>query len=825
MKKRDWHKKLWYIRLLYKRLWILLILLLLLLSLAGCGTAAEEGGDAADPVNEKKQTLQEELDALVLQLAFEDTEKTLPDLSQDADNANFPAELVQQLHEALVAGTSDALLRELDDANLRINRKDFDYVPREGEELSPQEEKINTVLANWDKTASYDFYRLDMDGDGLDEIVMMERTRYEYSHSSTAILLEQNDAGSYTFAGYDYVGYYRLYAIFSYEGTYYMVCNYDDYEREVTKALGLFDLSREARGSMWQVHQEYIYLRRSSTDCEIRKLWAVEHANELTEETDLQSVMGTYIQEIGLDLMLRNRNSERFSGAEKGLAEEEKDKLTAALDDVLWTPEHLGYVPQKQQWLFMLEGQQVYFVLYYAEQQEQYLLEAFLYNRDVEKAKLEPIALYGIKPQIHAVIDDYWDYEDCNVKNICYRPEDASQAFPENRCEVAAELWQQVQEEFKPAALPGEITSEYNLEAEETEALLAGTIVPDGLVLLAEKALFTRDWSSLDALAAPLELMDHEAVYEAWFASMEDSWMDLDYFKQYICHIYQYSIEDSQFLLLVADSGGSARFVDISCYRLVENELEYLDQVGTLDMNARVVPYENGFYLVDTSYNYYSKYNDTIYLYPLTWEGISEQALKVTLLPEDYIWTKGYQGNASTLEQINNYVESIQKELMETSPINDDIIVYTGCEEPVTDPVKLQRLSDGYDWYMVDYDNDGMPEYQSKHHWFPSNYTTLYLITEEYRLENITLKLQETWEPECPYRYYPNYEYELIQRWYQEFDGQIYTFQLFLTEGYNYYMNVSLWEKEHISWIASYYITPRCELRVQISGQETAGKG
>ncbi|MBD5099613.1 MAG: hypothetical protein HDT35_08780, partial [Clostridiales bacterium] len=160
MKKRDWHKKLWYIRLLYKRLWILLILLLLLLSLAGCGTAAEEGGDAADPVNEKKQTLQEELDALVLQLAFEDTEKTLPDLSQDADNANFPAELVQQLHEALVAGTSDALLRELDDANLRINRKDFDYVPREGEELSLQEEEINTVLANQDEKASYDFYRL-----------------------------------------------------------------------------------------------------------------------------------------------------------------------------------------------------------------------------------------------------------------------------------------------------------------------------------------------------------------------------------------------------------------------------------------------------------------------------------------------------------------------------------------------------------------------------------------------------------------------------------------------------------------------------------------
>ena len=733
----------------------------------GCGTAGEEQSDTAEESGN----------------AAEDTEKTLPGLSPDTDTANFPAELVQQLHEALVAGTSDALLQELDDADLRISRKDFDYVPREGEELSLQEEEINTVLANPTKTASYDFYRLDMDGDGLDEIIMMEHTRYEYSHSNTAILLEQDDAGSYTFAGYDYAGYYRLYAVFFYEGTYYMVCNYDDYKKEATKALGLFDLSGEARGFMWQIHQEHIYLRRSSTDCEIRKLWAAEQTNELPEETNLQFAMETYVQEIGLDLMLRNRNRERFRGAEKGLSEEENDRLTAALDDVLWTPEHLGYVPQKQQWLFMLEGQQVYFILYYEDQPEQYLLEAFFYNGNAEKAKLEPIALYGIKPQIHAVIDDYWDHEDSNVESICYQPEDASQAFPENRREVTAELWQQVQGEFKPAALPEETAAE--------------SPVPEGLVLLAEKVLFTRDWSSLDTLAAPLELTDHETVYETWFASMENNWMD---------------------------SGGSARFVDISCYRLVENRPEYLGEVSALDMNALAVPYENGFYLVNTSYNYYSKYNDTIFLYPLTPEGISGQASEVTLLPEDYIWTKGYQGNASTLEQINNYVENIQDELMAASPINDDIIVYIGCEESVTDPVKLQRLSDGHDWYMVDYDNDGMPEYQNKHHWFPSNYTTLYLITEEYRLENITLKLQETWEPECPYRY-PSYEYELIQRWYQEFDGQIYTFQLFLTEGYNYYMNVSLWEEAHISWIASYYITPRCELRVQIVGRETVGTG
>lgn len=792
MKKRDW----------YKRLWISLTLILLIGLLTGCNTAVEHNTNDTKTDHEKKQTLQEELDALVSQLALENTVGEMIDVSQNADIDKFPDELVRRMQEALVAGTSDTLLEELDDSGLRISREDFDYEPREGGELSYEEERVNTVFADRSKTASYDFYQLDMDQDGLDEIIMMEHTQYEFSGSSGTIVLEQNDAGSYMFAGDALAGYYRLYAIFSYEGTYYMICNYDDYKKETTKALGLFDLSGESRGLAWQIGQEHIYLRRSSTDCEIESLWTTEQDSVHTEAPDLQSSMWTYIREIGLDLMLRNQNSESFQGAEKGLSEQEQDRLTAALDDASWTPAHLGYAPQEQKWLFMLEEQPVYFALYYKEQPDRYLVEAFLYKEDSEKSVLEPIALYEIKPQIRVVADDYWNHEDRNVETICYQSEDASLAFPENWKEVAAQLLQQVQGEFQPA-------SEQSAE----------DIVPDELVLLAQKALFTRDWSSLDALAAPLELTDHEAVYGTWFTTM-----DLDDIQRYVCHIFQYKIENSQFLIVVRDSGGSARIADIYCYRLAEDGPEYIDQVPTLDMGARVVPYEGGFYLVNICYNYYSKYTDTIYLYPLTLEGISEQAIEVTLLPTDYIWTKGYQSNVPVLEQINSYVESVQRELMEASPINDNITVFTGCEEPVTDPVKLQRLSNSRAWYnmvVVDYDNDGRLEYQGRYHWFPSNSTTLYLITEEYHLEDITLELQEKWEPECPYRS----SYELIQRWYQEFDGKIYTFQLFLTEGYNYYLNVSLWEGEHISWIASYYVTPRCELQTQIVGQETTGMG
>ncbi|MDE5949992.1 MAG: hypothetical protein K2H12_00225, partial [Acetatifactor sp.] len=114
--------------------------------------------------------------------------------------------------------------------------------------------------------------------------------------------------------------------------------------------------------------------------------------------------------------------------------------------------------------------------------------------------------------------------------------------------------------------------------------------------------------------------------------------------------------------------------------------------------------------------------------------------------------------------------------------------------------------------YQVDYDNDGQSEYLARHYWYPSNYTTLGLLTERYRMDGITVQLYESWEPECPYS---SYDYELIQLWYQEFDGKIYTFQLFLTEGYNYYLSVSLVEDSQVSWIASYYVTPRCEWQLE----------
>lgn len=722
---------------------------LIVFLLAGCGMPGDSGDMPPEtgvgaPVEEElngpaeeQNALAGELDALVEGLADKETLWEPADLMQDEQVMHFPEELIRQLEKALATGASDELLRELADNGLRIEREDFAYQPSVGE-----------GLAQW-----------------------------------------QDEEGAYTFAGYDRLSYHRLYALFAYEGNYYMVCNYDDTERKVTKALGIFALG-EDNGVRPQVDWQYVCLGRSSTDCEMEELWTAGQGQEL------QTAMWDYLQQIGLDLMLRNRNTRRFYGEEQQFPLEEREQLMAALDDAVWTPEHLGYSAQGQRWIFTLEGQQVYFALYHRDRPEQYLVGAFRYEQE-EAEKLVPIALYGIYPRIEVSVESYWDFEESNTERvICHPAQDASLAFPEDRSEVAAALWRQVNE----------------------GVLATGTqeeqLVPQGLVDLAKEALFTEDRSAFARLAEPFERTDRESVLGTWFPNALEN-------IDYINRIYQYTIGEDTYLLFMEDSGGSARFMINSCWRLTPDGPEDLGDQWNVCRDDYVVSYEGNFYLVDSNYNFYSKYVDTIYLHPLTTEGISKDATKVSMELAAYVCTRGYQSDASVCEKIDRYVEEIQEELMKASPINDDVRVFTGCEELVTDPVLLQRLAGDYGWYMVDCDNDGRLEYLSRHYWYPSNYTTLGLLTERYRMDGITVELQEFWEPECPYS---GYSYELIQLWYQEFEGKIYTFQLFLTEGYNYYLNVSLFEESQVSWIASYYVTPRCEWQIA-TGQNHTGDG
>lgn len=367
--------------------------------------------------------------------------------------------------------------------------------------------------------------------------------------------------------------------------------------------------------------------------------------------------------------------------------------------------------------------------------------------------------------------------------------DDVSLAFPEDRQEVAAQLWRQVNEGLLTIEPQGEL------------------LAPEGLVALAQEALFEEDWSALAELAEPLELTEYAYLLESRYPNTPQEIIPG------INRVYQYTLGGETFLLFMEDSGGSARYMINNCFQLTQNGLEWLNDQWNTWWDDYVVPYGGSFYLVDGNYDYYTDYPNTVYLHPLTMEGISEDATKVSLVPVEYEWARGYQGGDPRLEQINRYVEGIQEELMKAS-LPNNIILYTGCEDPVTDPALLQCLPDGDTWHMADYNNDGQVEYLRRRYLYSGNDSLLGLSAERYRIEDTAKKDSPYFSGDCT----------LMQLWYQEIEGKIYTFQLFLTERYSYFMNVSLYEENRVSRVAGYYVTPRCEWRIDI-GRNYTGNG
>lgn len=283
--------------------------------------------------------------------------------------------------------------------------------------------------------------------------------------------------------------------------------------------------------------------------------------------------------------------------------------------------------------------------------------------------------------------------------------------------------------------------------------------------------------------------------------------------------VYNYRLNHDNYYLTVADSGGSARFVNIEIFKETDGSLTFVDSLISLDMGAKVIEYGGYPYLVEEFYNYYSKYRDTILISKLVSDEI-ENCVSVVLEPVSFEWKKIFDNQSVYPNKLESYVNEIKEELMKKSPINDNIEIFIGDENSIINQDKLLRLQSvagDYNYYEIDFDNDGEKEYFSKHFWYPSNYTTLYLINNFYKFADSRIV-------EINNGFY-NDKGTLIQLWFKEIDGKVFTFSLYLGNGYNYFLNVSLIEGIYITQAQTYLIAPKLEFDISCQGMRGTGKG
>jgi hypothetical protein len=434
-----------------------------------------------------------------------------------------------------------------------------------------------------------------------------------------------------------------------------------------------------------------------------------------------------------------------------------------------------------QQWFKVINEKTVIFSLYHNNSEDTYLLDA----RINENGQTTILLDYMINLETKIELSDEWYFEETNFVVVYYNDVDYIKAFPEDIDERTNSFARKVQGDF--AAV-----NYYDKD------------IPNGLITLAEKALFYDDIDRLNISTATFEI----SIDEYW-DKFGHLWYDYENFKGPVCHIYKYKVDNNTYYLTIDDYGGSEGLYDISIKKESDGDLIDTGYWQTLDINARVIKYNNALYFVQSEYNYYSKYTDTICIYKLI-PGKIKDYVKINLQPKEFEWEKVFNNHQSYDKSISSYVDSIKNDLMNKSPINDDIQIYMGDENNKYNENKRLRLKSvggDYDYYEIDFNNDGEPEYYDKKLMFPyNNYETLYLENNFYKfIDNRIMSIYGDFERECG---------SLIQLWFKEIEGKVFTFRLFLDDGYNYFLNVSLIEDTNKTQVQSYLIVPKREFDI-----------
>ncbi len=680
-------------------------------------------------------------------------------LKSETDRNFILPELIQQFAQALYLSESDDLIKDLNQKELMITKADFRFAKNDNESDDLYEEALQKAIE--EDCPRILFYQLDLDGDQADEIIAIEDLKYDYSGSNVAYLLKKT-GDTYTLAGYDYIGYYRYVSVFFYEGNYYLAANYDNYKTKTTKAVGLFLLNGDSHGFLWALNLPHVYLRKNGEDYHYDSLYE-NRGHRLIEKTK------AYIQEIAVDLIYTDRKGQIFYGSE-----EEEINFGDSEDD-RWTLD--GYL-RVQSWSQKIEDKLVDFSLFRKDSEDLFLLDARIREGQTTTILLDDIVYL----ENSIIISDYWDYDDCNLISVSYDDPDHDVAF-------CPDLWEQAEAFAK------------EVQADFTTVDYDGSLLPAPLILALEQALFDEKPHSPEIGFSCPEI-ETEAFYDRFYEEGERVRESMT------ASVYSYCLAEEDYYVLVMDTGGSARLVDIDILKETDGELTHLDNLLSLDLSAKVIEYEGAYYLLEDSYNYYSKHTDMVRIYRLTEKGIGPY-VTICLTPSSYAWKMVYTDSEEWESKITDYAETIRENLMAESVIDDNILYFTGDEKPVSDKNKEARLRSvgkDYDYWEIDFNNDKTLEYVSKHFWFPSNSLTLNLEASTYQFTN-----QRTAEISNPFYGEP---YGLLQLWFKEFQGKVFTFRLFFSLDH-YVLNVSLIEGSHVSQVQTWMIAPSYQVTVE----------
>lgn len=263
---------------------------------------------------------------------------------------------------------------------------------------------------------------------------------------------------------------------------------------------------------------------------------------------------------------------------------------------------------------------------------------------------------------------------------------------------------------------------------------------------------------------------------------------------------------DGDYYVLAEKSGGSNGAVTVRQVKLEDGNQVTLDEFETQNYGyGAVICYEEEVYYIHLHYNYNLKNFDGVQLHRLHGDAAHENIM-IRYLPTDYSWENVFSAPVEEQDSVNRYLSSIREDITSDSYLEnggaEDISVYMGDETG-------QLTTEESSYAAIDFANIGVPVYMEKTNLIPSNtYMTWLLRTKFYlcdeqgeltELENLELNASSAFATELT----------LVQLWFHEIEGKVYTFRLYHICDYNYVLHTALIQGGEITSIRSDLILPQ----------------
>lgn len=339
-----------------------------------------------------------------------------------------------------------------------------------------------------------------------------------------------------------------------------------------------------------------------------------------------------------------------------------------------------------------------------------------------------------------------------------------------------------------------------------------GELFPQELVAELEETLYRCNdydyYSDSEAYAEIFteRLAQYDSDYEMNDEEIKDKFPEAAENENFISAFQFCNADGRDNYLLCYDSGGSAGLYNWYVYEEQDGEPVEICYFDTQNYGyGNVIKYEDDFYYVFLQNNYQSKSYDGIRIHKLGAAADTENLL-IRYMPKDYVWKTLYGGDDS--EELDQYISKVQEEFEAEGYLNMDggAGKYMGCEVEVPDFPLTEKYKK---YYKADIANIGEPIYFYKGLFETSNSSlamhmqAFFFLYDEYKEQETELA---EWAVEGGVAPHDN---ELMQLWFQEFDGEVYTFQIFYLANDLYLLNVELIEEDNVTIIRQEMIMPQ----------------